>query len=179
MLDTHLKFYAVPSRPTWATLRSRSRNYNLNFWIKVFLKDFISWTPEWILFILTVMLDIGLKFYMYAVPSRPTWVTLRSRSLILKKKKRGSDELRCPMTALIIGTNCQRNTDCLCRHFTIKPEVIQLFSCSTQLSMKFVSPVNFTLLTIANSFLLNIAEHENFSVCKYENANYCWHFHIY
>ena len=64
------------------------------------------------------------------------------------------------------------------------PEVIKLFSCSTQLSMKFVLLMNLKLLTIANSFLLNIAEHEIFSANKYENANYenanhSWHFHIY
>ena len=58
------------------------------------------------------------------------------------------------------------------------PEVIKLFSCSTQLSMKFVL-ISLKFLIIANSFLLNIAEHENFSAIKYENANYCWHFHIY
>ena len=59
------------------------------------------------------------------------------------------------------------------------PEVIKLFSCSTQLSMKFVLLINIKLLTIVDSFLLNIAEHEIFSANKYENANYCWHFHIY
>ena len=59
------------------------------------------------------------------------------------------------------------------------PEVIKLFSYSTQLSMKFVLLLNVQLLTIANSFLLNIVEHVNFSANKYENANYCWHFHIY
>ena len=60
-----------------------------------------------------------------------------------------------------------------------RPEVIKLFSCSAQLSMKFVLLLYLKLLTIANSVLLNIAEHENFSANKYENANYCWHFHIY
>ena len=59
------------------------------------------------------------------------------------------------------------------------PEVKKHFSCSTQLSMKFVLPINLKLLTMANSFLLNIVEHENFSANKYENASYCWHFHIY
>ena len=61
------------------------------------------------------------------------------------------------------------------------PEVIKLFSCSTQLSLKFVQLINLKLQTLVhvNSFLLNIAEHENFSANKYENANYCWHFHIY
>ena len=59
------------------------------------------------------------------------------------------------------------------------PKVIKLFSCSTQLSMKFSLLINLKLLTIANSFLLNIAEHENFSANKYENANYSWHFHIH
>ena len=59
------------------------------------------------------------------------------------------------------------------------PMVIILFSCSTQLGMKFVLLINLILPIIANSFLLNIAEHENFSANKYENANYCWHFHIY
>ena len=43
------------------------------------------------------------------------------------------------------------------------PEVMKHFSCSTQLSMKFVLFINLKLLTNANSFLLNIAEHENFS----------------
>ena len=55
----------------------------------------------------------------------------------------------------------------------------KLFSCSTQLSMKFVLLINLKILTFANSFLLNITEHENFSANKYENANYSWHFHIY
>ena len=50
------------------------------------------------------------------------------------------------------------------------PDVIKLFPCSTQLSMKFILLLNLKLLTIANSFLLNIAEHENFSANKYENA---------
>ena len=53
------------------------------------------------------------------------------------------------------------------------PEVIKLFSCSTQLSMKFVLLINLKLLTIANSFLLNIAEHETFSANEYKNANCC------
>ena len=57
--------------------------------------------------------------------------------------------------------------------------VIKLFSCSTQLSMKFVLLINIKLLNTAISFLLNITERENFSTHKYENANYCWHFHIY
>ena len=52
-------------------------------------------------------------------------------------------------------------------------EVIKFFSCSTQLSMKFVLLINLRLLTVANSFLLNIAEHENLSANKYESANYC------
>ena len=59
------------------------------------------------------------------------------------------------------------------------PEVIKLFSCSTQLSMKYAMLINIKLLTIANSFLLNIAEHEFFSANKYENANNSWHFRIY
>ena len=51
------------------------------------------------------------------------------------------------------------------------PEVIKPFSCSTQLSMKFVLLINLKLLSIPNTFLLNMAEHENFSANKYENAN--------
>ena len=47
----------------------------------------------------------------------------------------------------------------------------KLFSCSTQLNMKFVLLINLKLLIIANSFVLYIAEHENFSAYKYENAN--------
>ena len=64
-------------------------------------------------------------------------------------------------------------------HASSGPKVIKLFSCSTQLSMKFVLLINFKLQTIAKSFLLNVAEHENFSANKYENADYCCHFHIY
>ena len=59
------------------------------------------------------------------------------------------------------------------------PKVIKLFSCSTQLSIKFSLLINLKLLIIANSFLLIIVEHEKFSANKYENANYCWHFQIY
>ena len=70
------------------------------------------------------------------------------------------------------------------------PEIINFFSCSTQLTMKFALLINLKLLIYckfllakhswtANSYLLNIAERENISDNKYENANYCWHFHIY
>ena len=59
------------------------------------------------------------------------------------------------------------------------PKVIELFSCSTHLSMKFVLLIDLKLLTTANSFWLNIAEHEIFSANKCENANNSWHFHIY
>ena len=62
---------------------------------------------------------------------------------------------------------------------TSSSKVIKLFSCSTQLSMKFVLLINLKILAFVNSFLLNITEHENFSANKYQNANYCWHFHIY
>ena len=51
------------------------------------------------------------------------------------------------------------------------PKVIKLFSCSAQLSIKFVILINLKLLTILNFFMLNIAEHENFSANKYENTN--------
>ena len=40
------------------------------------------------------------------------------------------------------------------------PQGYKLFSCSTQLSMKFFMLINLKLLIIANSFLLNIAEHK-------------------
>ena len=55
---------------------------------------------------------------------------------------------------------------------TAGPEVIKLFSCSPQLSMKFVLLFNRKLRII-------IAEHEIFSANEYENANNSWHFHIY
>ena len=58
------------------------------------------------------------------------------------------------------------------------PEGIKLFSCSTQLSVKFLMLINLKLLTMPNSFLLNITKHEHFPANKYENAKY-WHFHIY
>ena len=56
-------------------------NFKLKFLVKVF-EVFIFWSFSWILLILCLMLDTGLKFY--GVPSRPTSVTLRSRSRILK-----------------------------------------------------------------------------------------------
>ena len=57
------------------------------------------------------------------------------------------------------------------------PEVIKLFSCSTQLSMKSVLLINLKLLTIAYSFLLNIAEHEYFPAINMKMPTI--HFHIY
>ena len=59
----------------------------------------------------------------------------------------------------------------------IWPKGYKTFSCSTQLSTKFVRLINLKLLTLANSFLLNIAEHD-VPANKYENANNSWHFHI-
>ena len=56
------------------------------------------------------------------------------------------------------------------------PEVIEVFSCSTHLSRKFVLLINLKLLIIPNFFLLNIAEHEISSGNKYENANNSWIF---
>ena len=52
------------------------------------------------------------------------------------------------------------------------PKVMELFSCSTQLSMKFVLLISLKLLTTAFFFffllnMLNIAEHENFSANKF------------
>ena len=43
-----------------------------------------------------------------------------------------------------------------------------MFSCSIQLSMKFVLLLNLKLLLFVNVFLLNIAEYENFSADKYK-----------
>ena len=59
----------------------------------------------------------------------------------------------------------------MCENIQTGPKVIKLFSCSTQLSMKFVQLINLKLLIIANCFLLNIAKYENFSANKYEYAN--------
>ena len=58
------------------------------------------------------------------------------------------------------------------KDFEYGTEVIKLFSCSTQLNMKFC-PANKSLIAeITNSFFLNIAEHENVYAYKHENANY-------
>ena len=58
------------------------------------------------------------------------------------------------------------------------PEVMKLFSYSSQLSMNFFLLIILVLklLTTANEFLLHTAVHENPSANKYENFNY---FHIY
>ena len=60
------------------------------------------------------------------------------------------------------------------KQFKAWPRGLELFSCSTQLSMKFVLK-NLKITITENSFSLKIAEHENFSANKY----FCWHFHIY
>ena len=70
----------------------------------------------------------------------------------------------------LVRINCFQM--CKATEFGENLEVTKLFSCSTQLSIKFVLLIDLKLLTIANSFLLNITEHENFSANKYENANY-------
>ena len=71
---------------------------------------------------------------------------------------------------VIFGCTCPKV------HFFISPQgYTTFFSCSVQMSTKFVMLIYLEFLTIANSFLLNIAEHEIFSANKYENAN----FHIY
>ena len=66
------------------------------------------------------------------------------------------------------------------------PEVIKLFSCSTEMSMKFILLINLKFTNNENSFLLNIAEHENFSgnmkmltflalsYLSAEKISYCW-----
>ena len=75
-----------------------------------------------------------------------------------------------------MSTTCLQLVECTQNRTTETipdPEVIKLFSCSAQLSMKFVLLINLKLLITANSFLLNIAEHEHFFANKYENANYC------
>ena len=51
------------------------------------------------------------------------------------------------------------------------PEIINFFSWSTELSMKFVLLINLKFLTVAHSFFLNITQHENIFADKYENAN--------
>ena len=62
------------------------------------------------------------------------------------------------------------------------PEVIKHFSCSTQLSKKFVLLVNLKLQTIAIFFLLNIAQHEFFLLINMKMptiVTIVFHFHIY
>ena len=58
-------------------------------------------------------------------------------------------------------------------------KVIQLCSCSTQLSMKFYLLINSKLQISTVVFLLSLAECEIFHAYEYENANISWHFHIY
>ena len=61
-------------------------------------------------------------------------------------------------------------------HVRSGSEVIKPFSCSAQLSMKFILIINLKLVIIANSLLLNTVEQENFSAHTYENTNYNWAF---
>ena len=67
------------------------------------------------------------------------------------------------------------------------PEVINIFPCSTQLSMKFSLLINVKMLVCEATrargyktfFMLNSAEHENFLAYECKNANKCWHFNNY
>ena len=68
-----------------------------------------------------------------------------------------------------INAMCPLVCNGLCKQLYIKAYTkgrdlapgIKTFSCSTQLSIKFVLLINLKILTVANSFLLNSAEHEN------------------
>ena len=75
---------------------------------------------------------------------------------------------------LLEARNTQRN-----KNKRLGPEVIKLFSCSTQLSMKFYLLMNSKLQISTVVFLLNLAEYVIFSAYEYENANISWHFYIY
>ena len=55
------------------------------------------------------------------------------------------------------------------------PEVIKLYSCSTQLDMQFYLLINQTLPISTVDFMLGIAESEIF----YVYAIISWHFHIH
>ena len=59
------------------------------------------------------------------------------------------------------------------------PNIIKLFSCSTQLSMKFYLLINTKLLISTVVFLLSLAACEVFYAYKYENAKISWRFHSY
>ena len=63
--------------------------------------------------------------------------------------------------------------------FSPGPEVIKLYPCSTQLSMKFYLLLNSQFLINTIVFLLSLAEFEIFYAYEYEKANSSWHFHIY
>ena len=58
-------------------------------------------------------------------------------------------------------------------------EVIKLFSCSTQLSMKFKLLINIEIVKIDGIFRLNSLEPAIYPANKCLNANNCWHFNIY
>ena len=57
LVDIGLKFYAVSSRPTWGTLRSRSWTFCVKVFISLYLFTMLMDKVD------TLHVDIGLKFY--------------------------------------------------------------------------------------------------------------------
>ena len=108
LVDIGLKFYAVPSRPTWVTLRSRSQTHRLqNFVLKFLVKVFRS------LYLLNMLMDQVHTLHVGRYWSEALCCTITThlsdleinvmghRFLIDLVAKHKSGELRCPATALI------------------------------------------------------------------------------
>ena len=94
------------------------------------------------------------------------YVFMKKQKLISSGAEVITDTLCSAQTILSVSLPYQVHN--LIRVYTTGPEVIKLFSCSSQLSMKCFKLINLKLLTMPNTFLLNIAEYENFSTYIYE-----------
>ena len=59
------------------------------------------------------------------------------------------------------------------------PEVIKLFSSSTQLSMKFQLLIHIEIIKISGKFRFKTRKLVIYLAYKCYNVNNCWHFNIY
>ena len=69
--------------------------------------------------------------------------------------------------------------DCYIPIQTPGPEVIKLFTCSSQLIMKFQLLINVEVVKNCGKFRFKTQKLVIYPAHKCKNANNCWHFYIY
>ena len=76
------------------------------------------------------------------------------------------------------GKHCRLRSDAVLFTWS-DPEVIKLFSCSTQLSMKFILLINLKILTIFFKLLSCSTQLSMLSWVEHEKSLNCWYFYFY